>query len=98
MRHPDITYEKTWVHRKWDDGTEQFATMEVLESAGKKFYAVERIVGDKSKRKQWRVVNRGDDSNLSEHSKYPPAIGEPFKELTDAMAACEVITKMEVTP
>ena len=94
MKHPEITYEKTWVHRKWADGTEQFATMEVMESAGNTFYAVERVVGDKSKRKQWRVVNRGADSDV----KYPPVIGEPFKELTDAMAACEVITKMEVTP
>ena len=72
-----------WVFRSFDDGTQQwrFAKLGAFNSV-----FVERVVGPKSRRKRWRVVDRRP-RNLRKETLYPPTIGPPFKESDQAKTA-----------
>lgn len=69
-----------WTFRSFDDGTEQWR----LDNMGP-FSAVnvERVVGPKSRRKRWRIVDRRP-RNVRKEALYPPTIGPPFKDSDQA--------------
>jgi hypothetical protein len=70
-----------WVYREWDDGVQQWVNLKnYLEECPKQDYLVERVAGEKSKRKQWYVVNRHDDDEGDKwcFGRYPPKVAGPF--------------------
>ena len=72
--------EPKWKTQRYGDGTEQVW----LERRGKvaPLYLIERVLREKSRRKNWAVVCRDRSDGL-----YPPKVAGPFKDLDAAKAA-----------
>jgi hypothetical protein len=72
-----------WLLREFDDGTLQWS------HDGSSPYAavfIEKVVGPKSRRKQWHIVDRRP-RNRGANIKYPPTISPPFKDIKTAKVA-----------
>lgn len=78
-----------WEYKSWPDGTQQWC----LERPDGEppFCYIERVVSDKSRRKQWRIVDRRGDNEVSRDGLYPPTLSPPFKSLDAARATFMVL-------
>lgn len=71
-----------WEHEKWPDGCDQWRI--VLPKGKPPFCYIERVLGDKSRRKRWRIVDRRGNDAVSQDGLYPPTLSSPFLSLNDA--------------
>ena len=78
-----------WEFKAWTDGTQQWR-IERLRGEPP-FCYIERVVGDKSRRKRWRIVDRRGNDEMSNEGLYPPALSPPFKSLDAAKATFMVL-------
>lgn len=65
----------------WSDGNQQWAR----QANNVLYLYIERVLGEKSRRKRWCIVSRALDSE--ENIKYPPKVAGPFPNIKAAMAA-----------
>jgi len=69
-----------WSYETWPDGVEQWH----YTPAKTCLCTVERVVGPKSRRKLWRVVDRRGWAEVDVRGMYPAPLSKPFKSLDQA--------------
>lgn len=78
-----------WEYKAYHDGTQQWY---IERPRGEPpFCYIERVVGDKSRRKRWRIVDRRGGDDVSKVGPYPPTLSPPFKSLDAAKATFMVL-------
>lgn len=78
-----------WEYRSWPDGVQQWRID--LPIGEPPFCYIERVVGDKSRRKLWRIVDRRGNDVEADEGMYPPPLSPPFKSLDAAKATFMIL-------
>lgn len=81
------TQDDGWRYSDWADGTQQWA---YVEGDAPPRVFIERVVGDKSRRKRWAIVDRRPPGQHVD-TMYPPKLAGPFPTLESAKAAYRVL-------
>lgn len=72
-----------WEFAEWSDGNQQVWNDDIKEGL-----YIERIVGEKSRRKRWCIVDR---RAAKSYALYPPKVAGPFPTLEGAIVAYKIL-------
>jgi hypothetical protein len=67
---------------QYADGTQQWSTTKASQD-----FFLERVLREKSMRKQWHIVNRSSPCAGYETALYPPKVAGPFPNAASALVA-----------